>query len=207
MPFAHRIRSSVRTVARSSARVAALAVTLAAASSAAIAQGAPAPAPTPLKVGDVAPDFTVTTVTMKGVEAKPFRLSEHKGETIVLAFYPKARTQGCTVQMHAYRDKYNEIFNQTGGKARLVAVSADPDSALVSWAKDDNMAFQFASDVDRKVGMAYGANMGTGYHKRFLYVIDPAGKITYVAAPFLQMSADAYTDLAKAITQAGGGSN
>ncbi|MFN9966086.1 MAG: redoxin domain-containing protein, partial [Lysobacteraceae bacterium] len=51
-------------------------------------------AQTALKVGDVAPDFTVTTVTAKGVDAKPFKLSEHKGETVVLAFFPKARTSG-----------------------------------------------------------------------------------------------------------------
>jgi membrane protease subunit HflC len=59
------------------------------------------------------------------------------------------------------------------------------------------------ADIDRKVGVAYGANAGAGYHKRFLYVIDPKGKISYVATPFNQMSADAYTDLGNAITQAG----
>ncbi|MFY7923334.1 MAG: hypothetical protein ACOVSI_13070, partial [Gemmatimonas sp.] len=47
-------------------------------------------AQTALKVGDAAPNFTVTTVTAKGVDAKPFTLSEHKGETVILAFFPKA---------------------------------------------------------------------------------------------------------------------
>ena len=59
------------------------------------------------------------------------------------------------------------------------------------------------ADTDRKVGVAYGANGGAGYHKRTLYVIDPKGKISYVAAPFNQMSADAYTDLGSAIVSAG----
>ena len=167
------------------------------------AQVAPASAPMPLKVGDRAPDFTVTVVTSAGVAAKPFKLSEHKGETVVLAFFPKARTSGCTVQMESYRDKYAQTF-QGGKKVTLVGVSIDSDTALVSWAKDAKFQFHFAADTDRKVGVAYGANAGTGYHKRTLYVIDPTGKISYVTAPFNQMSADAYTELGTAIIQAGG---
>lgn len=173
--------------------------------SSAAAQGAApaaAPANTP-KVGDMAPDFTVPTVTMAGLEAKPFKLSEHRGETVVLAFFPKARTQGCTMQMESYRDKYADVFIG-GKKVTLVGVSIDPDSALTSWAKDAKFPFRFASDVDRKVGMAYGANAGTGWHKRFLYVIDPKGKISYVKTPFLQMSADAYTELGAEVAKAAG---
>lgn len=164
------------------------------------AQAQTAPA---LKVGDMAPDFTVAWVTSGGLEKKPFTLSEHRGETVILAFFPKARTSGCTMQMESYRDKYAEVF-QGGKKVTLVGVSVDPDSALTSWAVDAKFPFHFAADVDRKVGMAYGANAGTGYHKRFLYVIDPKGKISYMATPFLQMSADAYTTLGKEIAAAGG---
>ena len=160
-------------------------------------------AQTALKVGDVAPDFTVTTVTAKGVDAKPFKLSEHKGETVVLAFFPKARTSGCTVQMESYRDKYADLF-KGGKKVTLVGVSADPDTALVSWAKDAKFQFHFAADTDRKVGVAFGANTGTGWHKRHLYVIDPQGRIAYITTPFNQMSADAYTQLGDAITKSAG---
>ena len=176
---------------------------LAASASLAGAQAAPAAAPTSLKVGEMAPDFTVVTVTADGRTAKPFKLSEHKGETIVLAFFPKARTRGCTVQMESYRDKYAELFNG-GKKVTLIGVSIDEDSALTSWAKDAKFPFQFAADTDRKVGIAYGANAGTGVHKRTLYVIDPTGKISYVASPFLQLSADAYTELGQAVSHAGG---
>lgn len=181
--------------------VAVAALTFAAAVSG--ASSAAAQAPVALKVGDVAPDFTVTAVTAAGVNAKPFKLSEHKGETVVLAFFPKARTSGCTMQMHAYRDKYSQLFHD-GKKVTLVGVSTDVDSSLVSWAKDDKLPFHFAADVDRKVGIAYGASMGTGFHKRHLYVIDPAGKIAYIATPFLQASEEAYTNLGTAIAQAGG---
>lgn len=157
-----------------------------------------------LTVGQMAPDFTVTTVTANGVDAKPFTLSDHRGETVVLAFFPKARTSGCTMQMEAYRDQYAKLF--AGGKnVTLIGVSIDPDTALVAWAKEDHFPFKFATDMDRKVGMAYGANSGTGFHKRHLYVIDPAGKIVYGATPFYQMSADAYSELGAAVKQASAG--
>ena len=166
----------------------------------ATAQAQTAPA---LKVGDMAPDFTVAWVTSGGLEKKPFTLSEHRGETVILAFFPKARTSGCTMQMESYRDKYADLF-MGGKKVTLVGVSVDPDSALTSWAVDAKFPFHFAADVDRKVGVAYGANGGSGYHKRLLYVIDPKGKISYMATPFLQMSADAYTTLGKEIAAANG---
>lgn len=167
------------------------------------AQAAPAPATTALKVGDMAPDFTVTWVTAAGTEAKPFKLSEHKGETVVLAFFPAARTRGCTIQLESYRDRYAELF-KSGQKVTLIGVSVDADTTLTSWAKDAKFPFHLAADVDRKVGVAYGTSAGTGAHKRFLYIIDPAGKISYVVAPFNVMSADAYTDLGAAVGKATG---
>lgn len=162
-----------------------------------------APAVNALKVGDMAPDFTVLTVTSAGVESRKFKLSEHRGETVVLAFFPKARTSGCTTQMEAYRDQYAQVF-MGGKKVSLIGVSIDPDTALTSWAKDANFPFRFGSDVDGAVGTAFGASRGAGRgHSRHLYVIDPMGKIAYINTPFLQMSADAYTTLGTAIAQAG----
>lgn len=150
-----------------------------------------------LKVGDVAPDFTVTTVTAAGVDPKPFRLSEHRGETVVLAFFPKARTPGCTTQMEAYRDQYEKVF-QGGRKVTLLGVSVDDAAALVAWAKDAHFPFHFAADGSKAVGKAYDASTIL-WHKRHVYVIGPTGKIAYIATPFRQMSADAYTALGRAI--------
>jgi peroxiredoxin Q/BCP len=179
-----------------------LAMGTALASSNTHAQAAPATPLVPLKVGDVAPDFTLATVTADGRTAKPFILSEHRGETIVLAFFPRARTSGCTVQMESYRDQYAQLF-LGGKKVTLIGVSTDADTALISWAKDAKFPFQFGSDESRVVGKAFGASNGTsGSHRRHLYVIDPKGVITYVAAPFSQMSSDAYSDLGKAVVTA-----
>jgi thioredoxin-dependent peroxiredoxin len=182
--------------------LAGLAISVALAGSA-HAQAAPAAsAPVPLKVGDKAPDFTLVTVTADGRTAKPFRLSEHRGETVVLAFFPRARTAGCTVQMESYRDQYAELFLD-GRKVTLIGVSTDTDSTLVSWASDAQFPFLLGSDESREVGKSYGASTGTsGAHRRNLYVIDPTGVISYVAAPFSQMAADAYTELGKAVAAA-----
>ena len=90
-----------------------------------------------------------------------------------------------------------EILNEPG-------VSIDSDTALLSWAKDAGFPFAFAADTDRKVGVAYGANNGATSHRRTLYVIDGTGKSAYVAAPFQQMSADAYTQLGQAVHHASG---
>lgn len=155
-----------------------------------------------LAVGAAAPDFTIPTVTAAGLTAKPFKLSEHKGETVVLAFFPKARTQGCTVQMESYRDQYATLMNG-GQKVTLVGISVDPDTALTSWSKDAKFPFLFGSDVDKAVGTKYAA-ASARFHQRILYVISPDGKISYVAAPFKQLDAAAYTDLGAAIDKAAG---
>jgi peroxiredoxin Q/BCP len=195
---------SMLTVSRSTARRiatltgTALTVAMMFGASVASAQGAPAI----LAVGTMAPDFTIKSVTENGLTAKPFKLSEHKGETVVLAFFPKARTSGCTTQMTSYRDQYADLMHG-GKKVTLVAISVDPDSALTSWAKDAKFPFMFGSDENRAVGVKYGASAGTGYHKRIVYVIDPAGKITY-AVPFQQLAAEAYTKLGEAIDQSAG---
>lgn len=155
-----------------------------------------------LAVGQMAPDFTLKTVTSAGVTAKPFKLSEHKGETVVLAFFPKARTSGCTTQMTSYRDQYATLMNG-GQKVTLIGISVDPDTALTSWAHDAKFQFMMGSDEDKAVGEKYGAATAR-FHSRILYVIAPDGKISYVASPFKQLDAAAYTDLGAAIDKAAG---
>lgn len=157
-----------------------------------------------LKVGDPAPDFTVTTVTKSGVESAPFKLAEHRGEVVVLAFFPQAGTPGCTTQMEAYRDRYATLF-KSGQKVTLVGVSTDDTDDLTGWARKKNFPFRFAADEKKTVGKAYGAS-GMLWHKRHLYVIDTQGRIAYIARPFNQMSEDAYTALGAAIAASGSGS-
>lgn len=165
---------------------------------AAQAQQAAAPAPGPA-VGDVAPDFAVPGATREGVKSAPVKLSDYRGKTVVLAFFPAARTSGCTVQMQAYRDRYQELFN--GGKdVVVIGVSADADTTLASWAKESNFPMTFASDTAQQVGALYGSKRPTGkYLARNLFVVGPDGRITHKITPFNVMSQDAYAELGKAV--------
>jgi peroxiredoxin Q/BCP len=104
--------------------------------------------------------------------------------------------------MEAYRDKYAELF-RSGRKVTLLAISTDPSEAQQAWAKDANFPMLFGSDVGGPVGTLYGA-FSNGFDNRYLYVIDPDGKISYTAKPFRQMVETAYTDLGAAVAKSAG---
>ncbi len=171
---------------------------------AARAQAPAAPAPSGPEVGQMAPEFTISVVGKEGT-ARPMTLASLRGQTVVLAFFPKVRTSGCTTQMHSYRDKYTELF-RGGRKVTLISISADASADQQAWARDDNLPMLFGTDIGGPVGSLYGAyQSGTGYDARYLYVIDPNGKISYTAKPFKQMVETAYSDLGAAIAKAAGG--
>ncbi len=153
-------------------------------------------------VGDLAPDFTLPAATMKGVSKKPLHLSELRGRTVVLAFFPKARTSGCTIQMKAYRDKYRELFS--GGKdVTLLAISTDSAGALAAWAMDEKFPFTFLSDAGKVAGGLYATLPGgRSYESRVAFVIGKDGRIAKVFRPFREVDATAYSELGEAITAA-----
>ncbi len=168
------------------------------------AQAPAAAAPAGPEVGQVAPDFTINVIGKDGA-AKPMTLASLKGQTVVLAFFPRVRTSGCTTQMESYRDKYAELF-RSGRKVTLIAISTDPSDAQQAWARDANFPMLFGSDVGGAVGTKYGAFMSANnIDNRYLYVIDPDGKVSYTAKPFKQMVETAYTDLGAAVAKAAGG--
>lgn len=174
------------------------AIVLAALSSpAADAQSAPT-------VGSMAPDFTSSGATRYGPLDQPVSLSDFRGKTVVVAFFPKARTKGCTIQMESYRDKYLELFN--GGRDVVVmGISADADTTQASWARDADFPNLFVSDVDGKIGTLYGAwNAERKYDTRALFIVDPEGKITYTVPNFNVLSADSYAELASEVAKARG---
>lgn len=153
-------------------------------------------------VGTMAPDFTLPGATVKGVLPQPVKLSDLRGRTVVLAFYPKARTSGCTIQMKAYRDQYATIFG--GGKdVTLLAISADADTTLAAWASEETFPFTFLSDIGGAVGKTYGVfNEKYGIDSRVLFVVGPDGKITYVASPFREVDPTSYTALSTEVQKA-----
>jgi thioredoxin-dependent peroxiredoxin len=106
--------------------------------------------------------------------------------------------------MNAYRDQYATLF-KNGRDVVLIAISADPDTALASWARDSEFPFLFASDTGTAVAKRYGALASQpGMTNRNLFVVRPDGRIAYRAMPFREVDAKAYTDLGVAIERAAG---
>jgi len=101
--------------------------------------------------------------------------------------------------MNAYRDQYATLF-QNGRNVVLIAISADPDTALASWARDSEFPFLFASDTGTAVARRYGALADrAGLTNRNLFVVGPDGRIAYRATPFREVDPSAYTELGTAI--------
>lgn len=87
----------------------------------------------------------------------------------------------------------------------LIGISTDSPQALMEWARDDEFPFLFASDEEGTVGRRYGAFLdrpgGPPIDNRSLFIVDPEGRIAYVAAPFREIDPTAYEDLGAAIAR------
>ena len=89
-----------------------------------------------------------------------------------------------------------------GRNVVLIAISADPDTALASWAHDADYPPLFASDTGSAVGKTYGAfNAQYKLDNRNLFVVGPDGRIAYRATPFREIDPTAYTELGTAINK------
>ena len=101
--------------------------------------------------------------------------------------------------MEAYRDQYATLFNN-GRNVAVIGISVDPDTALASWARDEDFPMVFASDPGGKVGQLYAAyDAKNKLDNRSLFVIGPDGRIAYVTKPFKVLTPSAYTELAAAV--------
>ena len=101
--------------------------------------------------------------------------------------------------MDAYRDQYATLFKD-GRSIVLIAISADPDTALASWARDSEFPFLFASDSSLAVARQYGALAShPGLTNRNLFVVGPDGRISYRAIPFREIDPTAYKALGAAV--------
>ncbi len=158
----------------------------------------PNPANIP-NVGQQAPDFSAPASTRYGLLKAPLKLSDLRGKTVVLAFFPRSRTKGCTVQMESYRDRYATLFS--GGKGIVVvSISTDADTTQQTWARDANFPMVFVSDSAGTIGKAYGViDEKNHYDTRVAFVLAPNGKIAYRALPFKELTETAYSELGSAV--------
>ena len=140
---------------------------------AAFAQPA-APPKTTLKVGDMAPDFTLPST-----QGKPVTLSEFRGKkTVVVAFFPAAFTGGCTKELTTYQAEIAK-FQEAG--AEVLAVSSDNLPTLTHWGGELKASYPMLSDFMRKASAAYGVLIpDRGIANRATFVVDRDGKIQHI---------------------------
>lgn len=103
---------------------------------------------THLESGQDAPDFTLTSDTNERVT-----LSDLRGQPVILYFYPKAMTSGCTTQACAFRDAMPDL---DAAGAVVLGVSPDPVDKLVKFKEKEDLNFPLLSDPDHAVADAYG---------------------------------------------------
>jgi len=101
-----------------------------------------------LQIGELAPDFELMSD-----EGTAVKLSDLRGQHVVIFFYPKADTPGCTTQACGFRDNFPVIEAQN---ATVLGISPDKPVALANWRKKQNLPYTLLSDVDHKVAEAYG---------------------------------------------------
>lgn len=129
-----------------------------------------------LNVGDLAPDFEVLSD-----EGTPVKLSDYRGQRVVLFFFPKADTPGCTTQACGFRDSFPVI---QAANATVLGLSPDEPKALAKWRAKQNLGYTLLSDPDHVVAEAYGVwGEKSMYGKKYMgiirghVVIGPDGRI------------------------------
>jgi peroxiredoxin Q/BCP len=129
-----------------------------------------------LKEGDKAPDFTA-----KDQNGKTVSLSDFKGKNVILYFYPKDDTPGCTAEACSFRDNYQSML---GKGFEVIGVSTDDEKSHKKFEKKFNLPFPLIADTDKSIVEAYGLwveknmygrkYMGTA---RTTFIINTAGVI------------------------------
>ncbi len=127
-----------------------------------------------VKVGDIAPDFTLTSQTGESVSLKDFQGKK----CVVLYFYPKDDTPGCTAESCAFRDSY-QVFKDAG--AEVIGISSDTAQSHQQFATKYNLPFILLSDTENKVRQLYGvpATMWV-LPGRVTYIIDQDGSVRHL---------------------------
>jgi peroxiredoxin Q/BCP len=136
-----------------------------------------------VKVGETAPDFTLTTQSGSSLSLKDFRGKK----SVVLYFYPKDDTPGCTAEACAFRDSY-EVFSDAG--AEVIGISEDSQQSHQQFATKYNLPFTLLSDAGNKVRQLYGVPATLWVLPgRVTYVIDQQGVVKHIFDSMLNFKA------------------
>lgn len=127
-----------------------------------------------ISVGDQAPDFALPSQDGSTVKLSDYRGKKH----VVLYFYPKDETAGCTAEACSFRDNY-EDFTDAG--AEVIGVSSDSEKSHQSFASHHRLPFKLLSDRGGKLRAAYGVKNTLGILPgRVTYLVDKQGVVRHV---------------------------
>jgi thioredoxin-dependent peroxiredoxin len=156
-------------------------------------------------VGRRAPDFSLPWANREGVGPveSPYQLASDRGKTVVVAFYPRDFTKGCTAQMRTFAEQYDSLF---GPDAVLVAISSDSVQTHNRFAASLGIPFRLLSDPDQRVAKQYGSKDADGYNRRTVYVVGRDGKVTFRNMNFNALDPRDYDELRAAVRSSSRGS-
>ncbi len=124
------------------------------------------------QAGQSAPDFSLPSQEGPNVSLKQFH-----GKWVVLYFYPKDMTQGCTIEAHNFQQ---DLSKYDQANAVIVGVSVDSTDSHKQFCAKESLTFKLLSDTDKKVVEEYGSLGASGVASRNTFLIDPSGKIVKV---------------------------
>src|SRR6476661_10436163 len=138
-----------------------------------------------LKVGDPAPNFK-----LQGSDGKTYQLSDFKGkEAVVLAWFPKAFTQGCTIECKSLAE-HGDLIKKYNVKYFMASVDPlDGEQGNKAFAAAHNADFPLLSDPDKKTATAYGVLSERGFANRWTFYIGKDGKILAIDKTVSQRTA------------------
>jgi thioredoxin-dependent peroxiredoxin len=128
------------------------------------------------QIGSAAPDFVALTTS-----GETIRLSDYRGKKVVLYFYPKDDTPGCTIEGCGFRDNYQKIL---AAGAEILGVSVDNVDSHRMFAEKYKLPFRLVADPDRKITESYGVyNDKWKMARRVTFIIDEKGNVAKVFDP------------------------
>lgn len=148
-----------------------------------------------MRVGETAPD-----ITLKDGDGSNWTLSDHRGKTVVLLFYPGDNTPVCTAQLCSVRDHWSD-YQATG--AEVVGISMDSVESHKSFSEGKQLPLRLLSDSDGKVSAAYDMKSWLpGRSARGVVVIDKQGTVAYHKVQAVSLFKPSDADVLDAIKKA-----